>query len=280
VCLVLGSSLIDFTALSLCKKVAKKWNFEINHKMDQEPAHNLVIVNAAKTGLDSVCGLRIFADIDDVMVRLMKQLDLEIPAWTLQRFVRVQVSALENRHDLRRVSVSGTDYDGEVKLELFEDVKLRYNGVPIWRTGQQRRMSIENLFAKKATAKKQSREEFVFNVQTECIAAGADLDDGKVDENVVDHEQGLCVELLFYRHYQEPNVVIVLDEYLRHLADDQQEGCIVLKMAFDAMEKEWSVGNKREQLHDERVRRLWLNYQEHKQHEEVLPNPYELRNDD
>jgi NAD-dependent SIR2 family protein deacetylase len=72
--LVMGSSLKVTPACDLPKLTLKN-----NGK--------LVIVNLQKTPLDNKCDIRIFAKIDTVMQRLMAELNMEIPMYTLSSYV-------------------------------------------------------------------------------------------------------------------------------------------------------------------------------------------------
>jgi len=78
-CLALGSSLRVTPAADMPKNTAKKGG-------------KLVIVNLQATPLDDN-GFRINGMIDDVMISLMKKLNLEIPEFTLKR--RIMISKLD-----------------------------------------------------------------------------------------------------------------------------------------------------------------------------------------
>ncbi len=281
--LTLGSSLTVAPACDMPERVGIKWNHEVNNEMDKEVEHDLVIVSVLKTDLDYLCSLRIFARIDAVIIGLMKELEMEIPKWCLQRFVSICVQDLENRGDLRKLTVCGVDIDG-TNFSLFTDVKLTDNGNKIMRVGaQKRRMSIENLMvlARKNKNNYKRKDEFVFNIPAISMvySEGGDIkcDENKNNDMDSTNNKGLEIELSFYGHYSEPRLVIQLNEYLNHLSD--ANGCIVLKMEFDPSTKEWHVDNKREQLSDNNIKTLWSNYTE-KRCDNDLINPYELRNDD
>jgi len=70
--LCLGTSMRVKPACTLPLKGKKKWGDD----------HKLVIVNLQKTPYDDNCALRIFARVDEVMILLMKELDIEIPMYT------------------------------------------------------------------------------------------------------------------------------------------------------------------------------------------------------
>ena len=76
-CLVMGSSLRVSPACDMAVDVGRR-------------KKNLVIVNLQKTPYDSLCSLRIFALCDDVVERLMKKLNMEIPKYILKRYFRLR----------------------------------------------------------------------------------------------------------------------------------------------------------------------------------------------
>jgi NAD-dependent SIR2 family protein deacetylase len=55
-----------------------------------ERGGKLVIVNLQKTPMDQYAALVIHGKCDDVMNRVMKKLNLEIPEWRLQRRFQVE----------------------------------------------------------------------------------------------------------------------------------------------------------------------------------------------
>eukprot|EP01084_Bolivina_argentea_P091412 164568_1 len=206
--LCLGSSLTIKPACDIPETVGKKWNYEVNNEMNKEPEHDLVIVNIYKTDLDNLCSLRIFSNIDTVMVGLMKELEMDIPKWYLQRFVKIIVNDLENRGDLRKLSVYGVDIDG-TNYSVFIDVKLSNNGKKMKQCNIERRMSVENLLAlaKKNMNKKCKKDIFVFHIPTISII-DSEYHDHIFDENKNNNYNvnnvGLELELSFYGHYNEP----------------------------------------------------------------------------
>ena len=62
----------------------------------------LVIVNLQKTPLDAYAALNIYAKCDDVIERLMKKLNIEIPKWKIVRYCEI----VRNENT---VSVNGRD---------------------------------------------------------------------------------------------------------------------------------------------------------------------------
>eukprot|EP01084_Bolivina_argentea_P036001 66640_1 len=271
--LVLGSALRSSSAVlpvHMAQIVSNKWNEEINNEMDREPTHHLVIANTIETEFDHCCALRIFATVEDVMTRLMSELQLDIPYWNLTRHVKVKVSG----EDVREVNVCGVDMYGSNVSCLFKNVELRYNGQNMRRVGGvDRRLSIENLFGKRGmNATKSKNGKFVFEIPRRAIP---DEHDSKYDLYHAHEDAGLVAELTFMESYGVPRLTIEMNEYLSHLRN--KNGCVVLKMMFDPKDEEWSVGNKREQLDDERVRKLWTNYDgDAETKNKPLPNPYEL----
>jgi len=272
--LSLGSSLTVTPAADLPKVVGKKWRKEAGDDDDEDgdgdgATHHLFIVNLQATPLDHLCSkkTRIFAKIDDVMVGLMKELQLEIPPFNLNRFVKVQMEEIPNRDDLRKCTISGVDIDG-INASVFTAVKLKNNG--------QKLLKI-NTYAGGAKIAKFRPDEYVFNTPSkleikEEVAdkadapqdVGGDQEEEKKTENdandakQVDRKKGLVVELVFYGHYKEPNLLIPLNEYLKFL--EKSDGQIVLRLVFDLSLKRWIVGNVEEQMKDPHIGKLWKVY--------------------
>ena len=224
--LVLGSSCMVYPAAGLPKDVGFKWMKEKDEEKMEEPVHNLCIVNIQQTPLHHLSSLPIHAKIDDVMIGVMKELELEIPQWLLTRYMRVNVSHLNAKQ--KRLIISGCDIDG-TPFSLFKKVLLRQNGKRVMRI-------INN--------KEHKEHEFDFIVD--------DLGEEKEDGN------GLCAELSFYGNYKEPKLSINLNEYLDEFVDIEAEGQIVLKMMMNPFSKEWNVPNKKEQAMDKNVKSLWF----------------------
>eukprot|EP01084_Bolivina_argentea_P117502 208671_1 len=119
--LSLGSSLGVTPARDMPAAIGKKWKKEAkkNKNPNEMTKHNLVIVNLQKTPLHPKCSLPIFAKIDDVMVGLMEELNLEIPQWNLNRYIRLICK--ENK-----LFVCGVDSDG-TPFQVFKKLKLLNN---------------------------------------------------------------------------------------------------------------------------------------------------------
>ena len=135
--LSLGSSLTVTPAADMPEAVGLEWDLERLKYPDKEPVHNLCIVNLQKTDKDQYCSIRIFAKIDDVMVGLMKELEIEIPKWYLQKYVKIRLAEIEpkdedededdSKSEQRMLIVSGVDAEG-INATIFKGVKLRNNG--------------------------------------------------------------------------------------------------------------------------------------------------------
>merc|ERR1712241_472214 len=142
------------------------------------------------------------------MIGVMKELKLEIPTWSLTRFIKMNVFDTMNC-DKKRLCTSGCDVDG-MPFSLFKKVTLRQNGKRIIRL-------INN--------KEHSEHEWGF---------------------IINEWDKLSVELKFCGNYDEPNLIIGLDDYLKELA--KSNGQIVLKMSMNLINKEWIVQNQNEQV--------------------------------
>eukprot|EP01084_Bolivina_argentea_P259718 438335_1 len=223
--MVLGSSCTVEPAADMPEEVGLKWQDEV--AKGKEPEHNLVICNIQKTPLHYLCSLPMHSKIDAVMIGLMRELKLEIPKWFLERYVKIEV----RDEMVKMVRVSGVDRDG-TPFSLFKSVILRQNG-------QRIRKIIDN--------KQHKEHEYNYMV---TLAPGKDEGDEKKQS---DDTEGLTVELQFGGNYEEPNVVIALDEYLNQVV----EGQIVLKMVLDPASKVWNVPSPSEQMKDEDVKALW-----------------------
>lgn len=77
-CIALGSSLTVTPAADMPKLTGKR--------------NNLVIVNLQSTPLDKLATFRINGMIDNVMIKLMKYLEVEIPPFILQRYFTLQLN--------------------------------------------------------------------------------------------------------------------------------------------------------------------------------------------
>jgi len=100
-CLVLGSSCTVNPAADMPRKVGER-------------GKNLVIVNLQATPLDFYACMRINAKIDDVMVPLMKNLGLDIPEFSLKRFITFRIVGPEKQGyylQVQAVDSDGTSYE-------------------------------------------------------------------------------------------------------------------------------------------------------------------------
>lgn len=97
-CLVLGSSLSVTPAN------------EVPAVVGQSRSAKLVICNLQKTPLDNFASTRIWCKIDDLMTRVMQHLGLPIPAFVLQRRLRLQLQ-LKAKGGCQLL-VAGLDVDG------------------------------------------------------------------------------------------------------------------------------------------------------------------------
>eukprot|EP01084_Bolivina_argentea_P204970 350143_1 len=136
--LCLGSSLAVSPANRMPIDVGKKWKAESDGNMDKITEHSLCVVNLQKTDLHGarLISLPVFAKIDDVMIGLMKELELEIPQWKLERFVKIHVEKVEKKK--RMLVISGVDIDG-TNFEVFQTVMIRYNGKVIKQGGDKKK---------------------------------------------------------------------------------------------------------------------------------------------
>ena len=198
VMLCLGSSLTVYPAANCPKKVghkASKWSIGNNK-------HHLVIVNLQKTPLHDLCTLPIFAKIDDVMIGLMKELELDIPKWYLPRYMKLSMKSLKN-NNYKKLTVYGVDRDG-TKFTLFKDVKLRNNDGKLQGN--------------------KSNDQFVFLIPTKDLMQ---------DANKIE------MKLSFFYNYKEPALTVCLNEYLMD-SILHRDGEIVLKMTFDPENRTWT----------------------------------------
>jgi len=100
-CLVLGSSCTVNPAADMPRTVGEK-------------GKNLVIVNLQATPLDFYACMRINAKIDDVMVPLMKKLGLDIPKFSLKRFITFRIVGPKKQGyylQVQAVDSDGTSYE-------------------------------------------------------------------------------------------------------------------------------------------------------------------------
>jgi hypothetical protein len=118
-CLVLGSSLTIPPASTIPKIIKKK------KATKSAPGGKLVICNLQETPLDHLSkNLRIYAKSDDLMVKIMEELGIEIPGFRLRRYLVVE---LETKEERRTLVVRGVDVDGTTPATFLRSVKLEYN---------------------------------------------------------------------------------------------------------------------------------------------------------
>jgi mono-ADP-ribosyltransferase sirtuin 6 len=111
-CLVLGSSLTVTPANTIPEIVG------------QRKKAKLAICNLQKTPLDDDTDLRIHAKADDLMILIMKKLEIPIPPFILRRRLAVEVETQSaERHQLK---VYGIDVDG-TPVTFLRSVKLEHS---------------------------------------------------------------------------------------------------------------------------------------------------------
>jgi hypothetical protein len=82
---------------------------------------NLVIVNLQTTPLDHLAFMCIHAKIDDVMDMLMKELNIQIPQFTLKRWAECSVS--KGKTGKETVSVRGITETGG-HYDIFKNISV------------------------------------------------------------------------------------------------------------------------------------------------------------
>ncbi|KAM7189023.1 DHS-like NAD/FAD-binding domain containing protein [Naviculisporaceae sp. PSN 640] len=114
-CLVLGSSLTVTPANEIPGIVGAR----------KKSGRKLVICNLQSTPIDRLATLRVFAKTDELMVRVMEKLGVEIPAFILRRrlVVEVKVDGGTERHSVR---VYGLDVD-DTPASFLKSVRLENN---------------------------------------------------------------------------------------------------------------------------------------------------------
>ncbi|KAK4125858.1 DHS-like NAD/FAD-binding domain-containing protein [Parathielavia appendiculata] len=113
-CLVLGSSLTVAPANEVPEAVGKR------RQRGGGGGAKLVICNLQATPLDTMADLRVHAKTDELMVRVMRELELEIPAFSLERRLAVTVEGLDRK---MKLSVEGVDVDG-TPVSFLKSVRL------------------------------------------------------------------------------------------------------------------------------------------------------------
>eukprot|EP01122_Echinamoeba_exundans_P016842 TRINITY_DN8666_c0_g1_i1.p1 TRINITY_DN8666_c0_g1~~TRINITY_DN8666_c0_g1_i1.p1 ORF type:complete len:396 (+),score=59.93 TRINITY_DN8666_c0_g1_i1:95-1282(+) len=115
-CIVLGSSLTVTPAATCPKMVAKHGG-------------QLVICNLQRTPLDDRASVRVYAYTDELMKRVMKKLDLEIPKFKLHRRISIKTSVRPKSDDPKStrwsVTVKGIEEDG-TPATIFKSVTFKY----------------------------------------------------------------------------------------------------------------------------------------------------------
>ena len=73
-------------------------------------------------------------------------------------------------------------------------------------------------------------------------------------------DKGLVVELVFYGHCKEQNLLIQLNDFLTFVGDEKETTELVLRLVFDLGLKKWIVKGKEEQMKDKDIGKLWKCY--------------------
>lgn len=110
-CLILGSSLMVHPAN------------EIPRVPSQSMGAKLAICNLQKTPLDNLADLRIQTKTNNLMIRVMKKLEIPIPPFILDRRLVVEITNTAVRHQLK---VYAMDTDN-TPVSFLKSVKLDYN---------------------------------------------------------------------------------------------------------------------------------------------------------
>lgn len=84
----------------------------------------LAICNLQKTPVDGLADLRVFARSDDLMIRVMENLNIPIPTFILQR--RLAIKNRQNARGKFQIHITGVDVDGTPSTFL-RSVKCRNN---------------------------------------------------------------------------------------------------------------------------------------------------------
>ncbi|GKT89308.1 transcriptional Sir2 family protein [Colletotrichum tofieldiae] len=118
-CLALGSSLTVPPACTIPESVGKKKRSRTNPDRGR-----LVVCNLQSTPLDHLSELRVWAETDDLMVRVMEKLGLGIPEFVLRRRLVVEVEAVGE--DRFQVGTRGVDVDG-TPATFLQSVRMEGN---------------------------------------------------------------------------------------------------------------------------------------------------------
>ena len=82
---------------------------------------NLVIVNLQKTPLDDAATMIIHARIDELMEKLMAELNIQIPVFRLKRFAEVTIA--ENDEGQEVLTIQGIDAS-HGPFDVFKEVQI------------------------------------------------------------------------------------------------------------------------------------------------------------
>ncbi|WYZ33979.1 hypothetical protein EsH8_I_000255 [Colletotrichum jinshuiense] len=118
-CLALGSSLTVPPACTIPESVGKRKPSRARPEGGQ-----LVICNLQSTPQDHLSELRVWAETDDLMVRVMEKLGLEIPEFVLRRRLIVEIEAVAEERF--QVGVRGVDVDG-TPATFLQSVRMEGN---------------------------------------------------------------------------------------------------------------------------------------------------------
>jgi len=221
-CLCLGSSLTVRPAADLAEIVGKKGTQDKNSANHlSEIKHTLCIVNLQKTELDDDCQLRIFAKIDDVMIRLMEELKLDIPQWNLVRYIQINIEEDLNNEDTRHIKIDGIDKDG-TQMTLFKKISLKY----------------------KKKMKKKHKDTEVVEPLSFTVKRWSNVEKEKIED--------ITFNLVFMGHYDEPDLTIKLNDFLTNDSSSKN----IIKIILDTKVGKWIVPSLNEQLKDSIIRKL------------------------
>jgi len=109
--LVLGSSLTVPPACTIPEITAKR----------RFGKGKMVICNLQSTPLDNLAALRVWAKADDLMVRVMEKLGIEVPGFVLRR--RLVVEVYSQDAEMHAVMLRGVDVDG-TPVTFMRSVKM------------------------------------------------------------------------------------------------------------------------------------------------------------
>ncbi|CEL02015.1 hypothetical protein ASPCAL01590 [Aspergillus calidoustus] len=105
-CLVLGSSVSVTPACTIPETVASRKNAK------------LAICNLQPTPLDDDCDLRIFAEADILMTKVMEKLNYTIPPFELRRNLLVKIETPVE--DMHNITLKGIDADGTTPMSFIK----------------------------------------------------------------------------------------------------------------------------------------------------------------